>query len=729
MPGWLLRKRQRREEGDREPAGDEREADRRVVRPVADVGVEAAELAARALGQLLPGQAGVGAASTPRRPARRSARHPGGGAPPDGPRAGRRAPRRGTGRGGRRRPGTAPAGAATRRRARGRGRRGRAPGSACSGSASNTSQRRRGASARQGLDGRERDAQQHRLEAGDAPAAGDRPRGSREVGLGDRRAFEQSLGVADEDERRISEPYAAPRPLEQRHARLALEHGELLGDRRGGELERVGDRGDRPPLAQLAQEPQAAQVEHREETLPNRHQKPESFVTLPTISMPGHEHTGHGDGRPGGHDDGRGGVCLASAASFGAMGIFGRLAYDDGATVGTLLAVRFALAAALFWALVVASGGAAELRRSAGATSSPASPWAAGSTPPRRAGTSPRSSASTLRCSRCWSTRSPRSWRRGDRPRPRACRPPPAAALGIVSAGLVLVLASSGAGSGDPLGSALGLATAVVYSVYILAGEGIARRVPPLVLSALVCTGAAVSLTAGSALLGELRPGGLTLSGWAWIACIAVVCTVVALSLFFAGLRRVGPDDRLDPLYRRAGRDRGARLRHVRRRAGSRPAARRLRGARRRARASGADAHRVAGEAAPLADRATAPPGRRRRRRPGASAGGRSRSGSSRSPQRQLVRLGVVPPPAGPRRGRRLLDRRGGDRHAPRMNVTVWDENVHERNETTCARSTPTASTARCPRALADVGTVRTATLERSPSTASRRRCSTTPTC
>ena len=42
-------------------------------------------------------------------------------------------------------------------------------------------------------------------------------------------------------------------------------------------------------------------------------------------------------------------LCLASAASFGAMGIFGRLAYDEGATVGTLLAVRFALAAALFW--------------------------------------------------------------------------------------------------------------------------------------------------------------------------------------------------------------------------------------------------------------------------------------------------------------------------------------------------------------------------------------------
>src|SRR5829696_7326187 len=33
------------------------------------------------------------------------------------------------------------------------------------------------------------------------------------------------------------------------------------------------------------------------------------------------------------------------------MAIFGKLAYGEGATVGTLLAVRFILAAGLFWAL------------------------------------------------------------------------------------------------------------------------------------------------------------------------------------------------------------------------------------------------------------------------------------------------------------------------------------------------------------------------------------------
>jgi drug/metabolite transporter (DMT)-like permease len=115
------------------------------------------------------------------------------------------------------------------------------------------------------------------------------------------------------------------------------------------------------------------------------------------------------------------------------------------------------------------------------------------------------------------------------------------AALGLASGGLALVVAGAGAGALDPLGAALGLSAAVVYSTYILVSERIVGRVRPRVLSALVCTGAAAPLTAGSALLGELRPAELTLAGWGWLACLAVVSTVASISLFFAGLERVGP--------------------------------------------------------------------------------------------------------------------------------------------------------------------------------------------
>ena len=51
-------------------------------------------------------------------------------------------------------------------------------------------------------------------------------------------------------------------------------------------------------------------------------------------------------------------MCLASGAAFGAMAVFGKLAYDEGVTVGTLLAVRFGMAAVLFWAIAIAGGGA-----------------------------------------------------------------------------------------------------------------------------------------------------------------------------------------------------------------------------------------------------------------------------------------------------------------------------------------------------------------------------------
>src|SRR5438046_1665914 len=134
-------------------------------------------------------------------------------------------------------------------------------------------------------------------------------------------------------------------------------------------------------------------------------------------------------------------MCLASGAAFGAMAIFGKLAYGAGATAGTLLSGRFMLAALVFWLFVPLR----EVRATA------------------------------------------------------------------------------------------------VYTAYILVSQGVAARVAPQVLSALVCTGAAVSLTVGAALLGQLRPGALSASGWGWLACIALVSTVAAITLFFAGLKRVGP--------------------------------------------------------------------------------------------------------------------------------------------------------------------------------------------
>jgi drug/metabolite transporter (DMT)-like permease len=242
-------------------------------------------------------------------------------------------------------------------------------------------------------------------------------------------------------------------------------------------------------------------------------------------------------------------ACVASAAGFGAMAVFGKLAYDNGATVGTLLAVRFALAAALFWLLVLAGAAA---RRPDAATRAA-----------RRL--SRRDLAIALALGVCGYAAQAgfffTALERVDasllslllytfpsmvavaaialgREHADARR---LIALVIASAGLVLVLATAKAGALDPLGAALGLAAAVVYTTYILVSQGVAGRIRPTLLSALVCTGAAISLTIGSAALGELRPGDVTAEGWLWLAGIAVVSTVAAVSLFFAGLKRVGP--------------------------------------------------------------------------------------------------------------------------------------------------------------------------------------------
>jgi drug/metabolite transporter (DMT)-like permease len=235
-------------------------------------------------------------------------------------------------------------------------------------------------------------------------------------------------------------------------------------------------------------------------------------------------------------------LCLGSGAAFGAMAVFGKLAYGDGATVGTLLAVRFVLAAALFWALVLAGGAAQEVRALAGRDIGVGLAMG-GCGYALQAGcyfaALERIDASLLSLLLyTFPAIVAAAAVALGRERMDARR---LAALGLAFGGLVLVVAGAGAGALDPLGAALGLGAAVVYSTYILVSDGIVTRVRPRVLSALVCTGAAASLTVGSALLGELRPGELTAAGWGWLACLAVVSTVASISLFFAGLRRVGP--------------------------------------------------------------------------------------------------------------------------------------------------------------------------------------------
>jgi drug/metabolite transporter (DMT)-like permease len=235
-------------------------------------------------------------------------------------------------------------------------------------------------------------------------------------------------------------------------------------------------------------------------------------------------------------------VCLLSAAAFGAMGIFGKLAFDDGVTAGTLLAARFVIAAVVLWCLMLMKGSVSQIRAVARrdlvvALGLGACGYALQATCYFVALQHVDASLLSLILYTFPAIVTVAAVALGrerlDRRR--------VLALGLVSTGLVLILGTAGASSVSGLGVALGLGAALTYSTYILTSDGVATRVPALTLAAIVCTGAAISLTVGSLLTGQLHPGGVTLAGWGWLACIAVVSTVGAITLFFAGLSHVGP--------------------------------------------------------------------------------------------------------------------------------------------------------------------------------------------
>jgi drug/metabolite transporter (DMT)-like permease len=240
-------------------------------------------------------------------------------------------------------------------------------------------------------------------------------------------------------------------------------------------------------------------------------------------------------------------LCLVSAAAFGTLGVFGRLASDAGASVTTTLLVRFTLAALVFAALLAVTGrlaGARHLPRRAVLTG-----LALGA-----AGYSLQSGLFFLAIGRldvslvslllytypAFVTLAALALGRA-RPSLRI-----GGALALASVGLVLVLVTAGTGSFDATGALLALGASVTYTTYILISDRVVGEVDPFALSLLVLTGATASFTVAGLVTGTLDLG-LSGEAWLWLVLIALVSTVVAVSCFFAGLRRVGPSEAAIP--------------------------------------------------------------------------------------------------------------------------------------------------------------------------------------
>lgn len=230
-------------------------------------------------------------------------------------------------------------------------------------------------------------------------------------------------------------------------------------------------------------------------------------------------------------------LCLLSACGFGAMAIFAKYSYRAGFDVTTVLAVRFLLAAAVFWAIV-------RVRRPA--------------FPPRRTivvglllgGAGYAAQAGLFFGALTHLDASLTSLLLYTYPamvfgvsvltgRDKVTRRS-VVALGLALAGAALVLLGGHLGALDGLGVAMALGAAVAYSAYILVADRAVGGTDPFALSALITTGAAVTLAVVS--LGTGGPHlGVAAHGWLDVAGLVLISTVLAVVCFLLGLRYVGP--------------------------------------------------------------------------------------------------------------------------------------------------------------------------------------------
>ena len=232
------------------------------------------------------------------------------------------------------------------------------------------------------------------------------------------------------------------------------------------------------------------------------------------------------------------GLVVASAAGFGLMAVMARAAYAGGATVPTLLFLRFAVGGAGLWAwlawrrnLPVLSWRiwvALLLMGAAGYAGQSSLYFTALTRIPASLTAMLLYLYPLLVTLLGWLLlRQPISWAQ-------------AAALVSSLAGLGLMLWQAPPSVRyDPVGVVMGAGAALVYSFYILAGDRLLRRASPLHASAIVITGAAATFLIAGLATRSLHLS-LTLPGWAGVLGLVLFGTLMAILAFLAGLERLG---------------------------------------------------------------------------------------------------------------------------------------------------------------------------------------------
>lgn len=113
--------------------------------------------------------------------------------------------------------------------------------------------------------------------------------------------------------------------------------------------------------------------------------------------------------------------------------------------------------------------------------------------------------------------------------------------VGAVAISVVgLLLVANPFGNLIGVGMILAVGSSITYTIYILGGSKVLRRVRGDVAAFYIMGAASVSFGLTGELNGAIHLN-WSLAGWFWLAMITVVCTVIAITTFFIGLSKVGP--------------------------------------------------------------------------------------------------------------------------------------------------------------------------------------------
>jgi drug/metabolite transporter (DMT)-like permease len=111
-------------------------------------------------------------------------------------------------------------------------------------------------------------------------------------------------------------------------------------------------------------------------------------------------------------------------------------------------------------------------------------------------------------------------------------------ALALATLGVALTANPQG---GQWTGAFLAISAAAVYAVYIVVGSGVMRQVSAIQSSTIIFASAGLVYAVIALAQGPTWPD--TAAGWGLIAGIVLIATVIPVTAFLAGIKRIGPTD------------------------------------------------------------------------------------------------------------------------------------------------------------------------------------------